>query len=323
MHLSLSIIVPAYNVQEWIADCLDSIASIPRDDFEVIIVNDGSTDKTLEIAESYRSKFKHFTLLSQENQGASVGRNSGMKIAKGEYIFFCDSDDYIDAPEFNSFLQKTLESGVDISVGNGRDLIGAELQGPIKDCRSLTKHGVISGAKFYLIAENNGQFNISVCIRLYRASFLRGNNLFFIPGIIHEDEEFSPKALILAKSVIYYDHFFYVRRFRLGSVTKNTRHKYFNSKSCPCFMFVMQELKKFLGSRNWGHEESKAIRYVIHKCLVEILKREVYFAKEKLPELEFTRTHNQEIKSLLSGIKIDWRQRVEITRLKLKKKIYA
>lgn len=152
MSLNLSIIIPAYNVQEWIGECLDSMKALSRDDFEVIVVNDGSTDKTKEIVQSYADSFRHFQILDQMNQGLSLARNNGLSIAKGMYVFFCDSDDYIDPKEFNEFLMKTLELDVDVSVGNGLNLFGNEIKGKMKKSDVISSLGILDGASFYLKA---------------------------------------------------------------------------------------------------------------------------------------------------------------------------
>lgn len=95
--MKLSIIIPTYNVQDYIGKCLDSLLlqGLSHDDYEIIVVNDGCTDKSLQIAQAYESKYENIRTLSQENQGISVARNAGLEIAKGEYIYFIDPDDYL------------------------------------------------------------------------------------------------------------------------------------------------------------------------------------------------------------------------------------
>ena len=94
----LSIIIPMYNCEKYINDCLDSIleSDLPKDEYEVIIINDGSKDKGPEIAQKYVSAHNNFTYLTQENQGQSVARNYGLEKAKGEYVWFVDGDDKLD-----------------------------------------------------------------------------------------------------------------------------------------------------------------------------------------------------------------------------------
>ena len=91
----ISIIVPVYNVEKYLERCLDSILSQTFSDFELILVNDGSTDHSLEICRSYAEKDERILLIDQENRGLSAARNAGIAVAKGEYLGFVDSDDYI------------------------------------------------------------------------------------------------------------------------------------------------------------------------------------------------------------------------------------
>ena len=93
----LSIIIPAYNASKYIEKCIDSVLNqgIPSDCYEIIIVNDGSTDNTVELAQRYISKFQNIKLFTQENHGQSAARNKGIDVATGEYIAFVDADDLV------------------------------------------------------------------------------------------------------------------------------------------------------------------------------------------------------------------------------------
>lgn len=102
----ISIIIPVYNAEFYLEECLDSIKSQSHPDFEVLCVNDGSTDRSEEICERYVREDKRFRLYSQENSGVSVARNLGIEQAKGEYLCFVDSDDVI----ANDFLRKFIRS---------------------------------------------------------------------------------------------------------------------------------------------------------------------------------------------------------------------
>ena len=94
-EVKISIIIPVYNVEKYLHECLDSIINQTFKDLEIICVDDGSTDKSSEILEEYEQKDKRFTVISQPNKGVSAARNRGMQQAKGKYIMFVDSDDYI------------------------------------------------------------------------------------------------------------------------------------------------------------------------------------------------------------------------------------
>ena len=105
----ISLIIPVYNVQEYIEKALQSVVNQTFKDFEVIIVNDGSKDQSVEIVKKFIRKYDNFRLINQENQGLSGARNTGLKEAKGEYIAFIDSDDFIE----NNFLEELYNLAVD------------------------------------------------------------------------------------------------------------------------------------------------------------------------------------------------------------------
>ena len=102
MSIAVSVIVPIYNVEKFLKRCLDSIINQTLKDIEIICVNDGSTDGSAEILDQYKNLDNRIIVLNCKNQGPSVARNTGMKIARGEYVSFVDSDDWID----NDFLEK-------------------------------------------------------------------------------------------------------------------------------------------------------------------------------------------------------------------------
>ena len=318
MMLNLSIIIPAYNSEEWIVDCLNSIAAIPRDDFEVIVVNDGSTDKTKEIIQDFAKSFKYFKILDQNNQGASVARNLGLSNAEGNYIFFCDSDDYIDPKEFNDFLNETINLNVEIGIANGRNRFGDQIKDVMKKAKVISNLGLVDGPTFYIQANESNEFNISPCLRLYQSSFLKNNKLNFISSIIHEDEIYGPNVFTLAKKVIYFDKYFYIRRHTAESVTRNAKHKYHNLKSIKSFIIVLKELVLFLQSRNWTSSQFQVIKHAICKSHLEILRRELYYAKEGLSEFKISSSVKDEIKDLIQVVEMDLKQKSDVWRMKTK-----
>ena len=101
----ISAILPVYNVEQYIKDCLDSIINQTMDDIEIICVNDGSLDNSLQVLEKYAQKDARIKIISQENQGQGIARNNGLKIANGEYITFIDPDDWVDVDMFEKMYK--------------------------------------------------------------------------------------------------------------------------------------------------------------------------------------------------------------------------
>jgi glycosyltransferase involved in cell wall biosynthesis len=322
-HLKLSIIIPAYNVQGWIGQCLDSMIPLNNKEIEIIVINDGSTDDTVAVVEGYKNKFEHLIIYHQENGGASAARNLGLTKATGKYILFCDSDDYIDADEFIKFMEETIRLDVDFSIGNGKNLQGEKIVGVLKKTIFLKALPVLDGPSFYLLANDKKEFFISICTRMYKRDFFIKNNLTFLTGFIHEDEEFAPKAFCLAQKVIYLDSYFYIRRHRLGSVTKNTKHKYYNLKSVPSFEAVLKSLQSFKLERQLSKIQEKVLDHAIHKCILEVLRRELYYAKENVSEMKMSHVAAEQLKSISQSIKMSLRQRIELLRISFKIKIQS
>ena len=118
MEAKISVIIPIYNVEEYLARCLDSVTGQTFRDIEIICVNDGSTDESAAIAEQYAKKDRRISLINQENKGLSAARNAGMRVARGKYISFVDSDDYLVPGMMNSLLQRAVNQNLDILFFN-------------------------------------------------------------------------------------------------------------------------------------------------------------------------------------------------------------
>lgn len=119
--MELSIIVPIYNVEDYLEECLESLYNIKNIELEIILVNDGSKDNSFKIMEKFKDMYPEKTvLINKENGGLSSARNAGMKAAVGEYISFIDSDDFIDVDEFERFFKEGQKDKLDVIVGNMR-----------------------------------------------------------------------------------------------------------------------------------------------------------------------------------------------------------
>ena len=114
----ISVIVPVYNGEEFLSQCLDSILAQTLQDIEILCVNDGSTDNSLKILKGYAKKDKRIQIINQKNQGLSASRNNAMKIAKGEYLSFVDADDYINKQFLEELYNSAIKENADIALGN-------------------------------------------------------------------------------------------------------------------------------------------------------------------------------------------------------------
>ena len=214
-----SIIIPVYNVEQYLKACLDTVIAQNYSDFEVICVNDGSTDGSRSILDEYAAKYSNISIINQENKGLSAARNAGIRAAKGDYIFFLDSDDWIEPDTLKILADK--QNGEDLLCFNGRRYF--------EDGRTETPDtGIVedrlTGWEYYnkyALVSRKFHFVCTV-LRLYRREYLLKNNLFFEEGIYHEDNLFTPLACYYAKSVKVIPDILYVYRIREGSITQTT-----------------------------------------------------------------------------------------------------
>ncbi|MCM1518462.1 MAG: glycosyltransferase [Pseudoflavonifractor sp.] len=201
--MRLSIIIPVYNVEKWLERCVRSIVSqsLAPSDYEIILVDDGSPDKSGEIADRLAGEYANIRTFHQANQGQSVARNLGIEQAQGEYIWFVDSDDYLIDNTMAEFVDKVFNLDVDILCAQMEigDREGNYLgRGSVQP---FEFESVMTGAH----ALCHGMELSSVCNNLYRRKFLIDNNLRFYPGITQQDVEFNTRAFALAQKVAFFD----------------------------------------------------------------------------------------------------------------------
>ena len=219
-NLLLSIIVPVYNVEDYIRPCIESIFRQELDEecFEVIIVNDGTKDHSMEVIQDIIEEHKNITVLNQENQGLSIARNNGIAMAKGEYILMPDSDDLLIENSLKPLLEKAIETKVDLVVADFLRMTNEEINNlqPIqqKDFSIREKTGK------QLFLEDLNPHECFVWRTLYRRQFILDNKLKFVPGVYCQDVPFTHEAYIKAKRCIRTHWLLYIyRRARPGSAS--------------------------------------------------------------------------------------------------------
>ena len=201
----VSIIVPVYNVEDYIEKCLDSLVNQTLKEIEIIVVNDGSTDSSLEKIEKFAQQDSRIIIINQENQGQGAARNSGLNIAKGEYIGFVDSDDYVDLDFYEKLYNAAKNNDADISAASilkHKKYKRFNLLYKKQICAKTTKD------KIKVAKDRKGRF-FYVWNRLYKNKFLKQENLAFSTGIYYEDVMFSAKAILAANMIICISNTYY------------------------------------------------------------------------------------------------------------------
>ena len=254
--MKFSIIIPVYNVEDYLHQCLDSVLCQDFSDWEVVCVNDGSTDGSAAILEDYVAKDARFRLVTQPNGGLSAARNAGLDAAQGEYILFLDSDDWL--VENALMVLSTNLSGEDMLCFSGRRFF--EKTHGFNPSDLLKNGDYQSGMDYYnenALLPRDFAF-VCVVLRAYRRTFLMDNGLRFKEGILHEDNLFTPLACYYAKEVRVLNVCLYNYRVRANSITNTV-----DMKRLTDLMGTANELAAFFIPKK-GFDKTVVYRAITH-----------------------------------------------------------
>lgn len=234
--MKLSIIIPVYNVEKYLKKCLESILTqnLKLEDYEVLIINDGSPDSSQAIIDEYISH-PNFLCFKKENGGLSSARNLGIEKARGEYIFFLDSDDYLEPKSLNRLLLDLYNNKVDCLAFEYQHVNDDGVKIPHK--YYYRNNDVLSSEKFlneYILVPNVWRY-------LFRRELILKNNLRFTKGVWHEDEEFTPIFISYVNSIRYTDVLVYNYLQREGSII-STRDSSSNKKKIRDLITIIQNI---------------------------------------------------------------------------------
>ena len=243
--MKVSIVIPVYNVEKYIEECLESAINQTLNDIEIIVVNDGSTDNSLEKVKPYEKKYNNVRIINQTNKGLSGARNTGLRNATGEYIYFLDSDDYISLESMEYCYKKCKENDLDVLTFDAECFLDEEDAGKIDNMDIISKENyerskiieskVISGEDFYNYSINKKAYKQPVWLYVYKREFLIKENLYFYEGLIHEDELYTIQVLIKSDRVMYIPKTYFFRRIRFNSImTSKVKKKNIDSLNIIC-----------------------------------------------------------------------------------------
>lgn len=281
MNPKISVIVPVYNVAEYIEECIQSLAVQTFKDFEVIFVDDRGKDDSIHIIERELGRIKANScdariIKHKRNRGLSAARNTGFEVARGEYIYFLDSDDYISSDCLEKLYRAAVESNAEVTIGNYEVIGGSSYGLPhlhTDKCENPLQ-GYLSG-NYYVMAWN----------KLCKKSFLQDNNLYFIEGLVHEDEPWTFSMACCAKKIALVKDNTYVYRVRENSLqTGKDFSKHFNA-----YLTILRKIGNIILEKNlsdkcgWWFEKRKALYFnqTIEKGSLE-QQKEMYHVIHKL-----------------------------------------
>ena len=229
----ISIIIPVYNVAEYLPKCLDSILTQTLSDIEIICINDGSTDNSGDILQNYATKDNRIKIIKQNNQGISAARNAGLKIVQSEYVMFVDSDDYI-APDMAEKLYRTMETDkpdVVICSAECVNLLPKDASPDVIEWQSWLQpwfDEYVKPTGIYDVPKTiKHEFISVVWNKLYKTDIIKNYKIEFPLGLIEEDEYWLWAYMIHCKKYEFINErlYFYVQRSGSIMTTRNGNDK--------------------------------------------------------------------------------------------------
>lgn len=292
--MKFSVVIPAYNVEAYLEECLGSVAAQSWEDWEAIVVDDGSTDGSGALAEAWARKDKRFRVIRQENRGLSAARNTGMEQAKGTYLLFLDGDDWLEQETLEILASELRDE--DVVCFGGRRFIQDEKRHEEGD--ELVAKTYACGWDYYqenALKSRRFAF-VSVVLRAYKRAFLEEHALRFKEGIFHEDNLFTPLVLYYAGKTQVVSKNLYNYRVREGSIMTSSSKKNRLDK-----IAIANELAKF-------YSDKKVSKTVVYRYITHIYQTVFYEPQPKETESELLRA-------------VDWAGYRRVSRTKLRHRV--
>lgn len=226
--VKVSVVIPVYNVEDFLGECLDSITNQTLTDIEIICVNDGSADRSLDILNEYASRDERITVLDQENGGHAVATNRGMKLATGKYIFFMDSDDILELTALEDTYKIAEERQVDFVIFQAINYYMDT--GELVEAENYSMNALadfVGDRVFNHKDIKDYVFDITVTpwSKLYNREFVMKNNITYPEGLVFDDNVFFYDTLFAADRITFLrKHLFKRRWYSSSSTTSGAKH---------------------------------------------------------------------------------------------------
>lgn len=249
----VTFIIPLYNAEKYIKQCIESLVRQTLENKEIIIVNDGSTDSSIEQVQYYLNKYEYIRVINQMNEGPSIARNRAMKQAKGKYLQFIDADDFVNDLNYAMHFYTLCEKyNLDIIRGQyilvNENLEKIRMSGALKPSEQST---VMYSRSYFNKCIENHVYEVVPVLGFYKKSFLEKNNLSFVPNVTMEDHEFTLKCLTKDKDcrLMEISKPFYMYRKHTGSITTT-----YKEKNIKDILTNIKSMKEYVESNNFNDE---------------------------------------------------------------------
>lgn len=273
----VSVIIPVYNVEQYLAECVDSVLCQTYTDYEIILVDDGATDSSGRMCDDYARKDTRIRVIHQENGGLSAARNTGLRAAKGEYVYFLDSDDYIENCTLEHLAALAESENADVVFFDGYVFFDeCEPNDSVSRYNRKEQYPPEKGREMLLKQLHHEEYRTAVPLMLFRRKYLEDNDLWFMDGIIHEDELFTFQVYNADGLVCHCHEQLYARRIRPASIMTSSgtlrrydsmlriyfvlSEMYRDGKAAgqAATMYLIRTAKSVLGKYNLLTEDAKA-----------------------------------------------------------------
>lgn len=250
----VSVVIPVYNVEKYLAKCIESVQNQTLENIEIVLVDDGSTDKSGAICDEYALKDERIVVIHQRNGGLAHARNTGIELARGEYIGFIDSDDWIDITMYEELVNEFAKKDIDV-VCSGIKLVGST--GDIKEIEYVKENVILKGEEISRLLLKR-KFSVSCCNKLFKRNLFKDRH--FTVGKTNEDFELLFYLFLQVKQVGILANSYYYYRKNETSITSGIKNVkifdlYYNA--CECLEYV-QKFKKEL--------KNEAFNYMIYQA---------------------------------------------------------
>ena len=237
----ISVIIPVYNIEEYLSDCLETVIKQTLKEIEIICIDDGSTDNSLDILKKYAKKDKRITILKQENLNSGVARNAGLSIAKGKYLSFLDSDDFFELNMLEEMYKKIKKEKSDIIICQSKAIdIDTGLLNEDKFNNNIRFDLIPNKKSFSALEVSNNIFQIFegwAWDKLFKTNFIFSNNIRFQNIINFNDNQFTYTALCSAKSITTIKKKLYIKRHQHKKSLSSNRWK-----DPSCFLLSFEKI---------------------------------------------------------------------------------
>ncbi len=281
--IDISVVIPVYNTEKYIVECVESVLANTQAEYEILCINDGSTDSSLQLLNNLAEKHDCIKVVSQENAGQSAARNKAIEMARGKYLYFLDSDDKIGSDALKNLLAYLEQEDLDVLYFSGSSFCDTkELEGKFKGLetayvRKGTYQGWCSGLELMQRLREQKDYSVSPCTQIIRREFLLEHDISFYEGIIHEDNLFSFQVMVNAKRADCINDIYFYRRIRESSVmTKPKTYEnllgYF-----VCFLKMLH----YVYGRELKEEEEQAVNITLRSVKANVKKSYLSIGKEE------------------------------------------